>query len=33
MYEKILYLKAKTQDGKLRQTDILDTKGIFKLIE
>lgn len=26
-------LKMKAQDGKLRQTDTLDTKGIFRLIE
>lgn len=26
-------LKMKAQDGKMRQTDILDTKGIFRLIE
>lgn len=33
MYEKIVRLKMKAQDGKLRQTYILDTEGIFKLIE
>ena len=26
-------LKMKAQDGKLRKTDVLDTKGIFRLIE
>ena len=26
-------LKLKAQDGKMRETDILDTKGIFRLIE
>ena len=26
-------LKLKAQDGKIRETDILDTKGIFRLIE
>ena len=26
-------LKLKAQDGKLRNTDVLDTKGIFRLIE
>ena len=26
-------LKLKGQDGKMRETDILDTKGIFRLIE
>lgn len=33
MYEKIVRLKMKAQDGKLRQTDTLDTEGIFRLIE
>ena len=26
-------LKLKAQDGKMRETDVLDTKGIFRLIE
>jgi len=26
-------LKMKAQDGKLRETDTLDTEGIFRLIE
>ena len=33
LYEKIVQLKMKAQDGKLRQTDVLDTEGIFRLIE
>lgn len=33
LYEKIVRLKLKAQDGKLRETDTLDTKGIFRLIE
>ncbi len=33
LYEKIVRLKMKAQDGKLRQTDTLDTEGIFRLIE
>lgn len=28
-----IQLKMKAQDGKLRQTDTLDTEGIFRLIE
>ena len=31
--EKIGQLKMKAQDGKLRETDVLDTKGILRLIE
>ena len=31
--EKIGQLKMKAQDGKLRDTDVLDTKGILRLIE
>ncbi len=31
LYEKIVRLKMKAQDGKLRQTDTLDTEGIFNL--
>ena len=33
LYEKIVRLKMKAQDGKMRETDALDTKGIFRLIE
>ena len=33
LYENIVRLKMKAQDGKLRETDTLDTKGIFRLIE
>lgn len=33
LYENIVQLKLKAQDGKLRETDTLDTKGIFRLIE
>lgn len=33
LYEKIVRLRLKAQDGKLRETDTLDIKGIFRLIE
>lgn len=33
LYANIVRLKMKAQDGKLRETDTLDTKGIFRLIE
>ena len=33
LYEKIVRLKFKAQDGKMRITDTLDTKGILRLIE
>ena len=33
MYENVVRLKLKAQDGKLRETDTLDTKGILRLIE
>lgn len=33
LYENIVQLKMKAQDGKLRLTDTLDTKGILRLIE
>lgn len=33
LYTKCVQLKMKAQDGKLRETDTLDTKGIFRLIE
>ena len=33
LYTKCVQLKLKAQDGKYRETDTLDTKGIFMLIE
>ena len=33
VYEKIVRLKLKAKDGKMRETDTLDTEGIFRLIE
>ena len=33
LYEKIVRLKLKAKDGKSRETDTLDTKGILRLIE
>ena len=33
LYEKIVQLKMRAKDGKLRMTDTLDTEGIFRLIE
>ena len=33
LYENIVRLKMKAKDGKFRETDVLDTKGIFRLIE
>ena len=33
LHENIVQLKMKAQDGKLRQTDTLDSKGILRLIE
>lgn len=33
LYENIVRLKVMAKDGKLRDTDTLDTKGIFRLIE
>lgn len=33
LYEKIVRLKMIAQDGKNRETDTLDTEGIFRLIE
>ncbi len=33
VYEKIVRLKLKAPDGKMRETDTLDTEGIFRLIE
>ena len=33
LHEKIVQLKMKAKDGKLRETDTLDTEGILRLIE
>lgn len=33
LHEKIVQLKMKAQDGKYRETDTLNTKGILRLIE
>ena len=33
LHEKIVQLKMKAKDGKMRETDVLDTEGIFRLIE
>ena len=33
VYEKIVRLKLKASDGRMRETDTLDTEGIFRLIE
>lgn len=33
LHENIVQLKMKAQDGKLRETDTLDTEGVFRLIE
>ena len=33
MYDKIVRLKLKAPDGKMRETDTLDIEGIFRLIE
>jgi len=33
LYENIVQLKMKATDGKMRETDTLDTKGILRLIE
>ena len=33
LYDKIVQLKMKAQDGKMRNTDTLDTEGVFRLIE
>lgn len=33
LYEKIVQLKLRANDGKLRETDTLNTEGIFRLIE
>ena len=33
LHEKIVQLKLRAKDGKMRETDVLDTEGIFRLIE
>ena len=33
LYTKCVQLKMKAKDGKFRETDVLDTEGIFRLIE
>ena len=33
LYTKCVQLKMKAKDGKFRDTDVLDTEGIFRLIE
>jgi len=33
LHENIVQLKMKAQDGKFRDTDVLNTEGIFRLIE
>lgn len=33
LYENIVQLKMKAKDGKQRMTDVLDTKGVLRLIE
>ena len=33
VHEKIVQLKLKAKDGKMRETDTLNTEGIFRLIE
>ena len=33
LYENIVQLKMIAKDGKMRETDTLDTKGILRLIE
>ena len=33
LYENIVRLKMKAKDGKFRETDVLNTEGIFRLIE
>ena len=33
LHENIVQLKMQAQDGKMRDTDVLDTKGILRLIE
>ncbi|MDR3021571.1 MAG: hypothetical protein LBU60_02700 [Clostridiales bacterium] len=31
LHEKIVQLKMQAEDGKMRETDVLDTKGILRL--
>ena len=33
LYENIVQLKLRAKDGKLRETDTLNTEGVFRLIE
>lgn len=33
LYTNCVQLKMKAKDGKMRNTDTLDTEGIFRLIE
>ncbi|MEG1669100.1 BRO-N domain-containing protein, partial [Chryseobacterium sp.] len=33
LHEKIVQLKLLAEDGKMRETDVLDTKGILRLIQ
>ena len=33
LYENIVRLELRVQDGRLRETDILDTKGVLRLIK
>ena len=33
LYEKIVQLKLRAKDGKFRETDTLNTEGVFRLIE
>lgn len=33
VYEKIVQLKLKAPDGKMRETDVTDTQGIFRIIQ
>jgi len=33
LHEKIVQLKMPAEDGKMRETDVLDTKGILRLIQ
>lgn len=33
LHENIVQLKTKAKNGKTRKTDVLDTEGIFRLIE
>ena len=33
LYTKCVQLKMKAKDGKFRETDVLDTEGIFRFIE